>query len=84
MIKVDVESTFEPIIGSEEQSKSLIEGMTNDIWNQEIFGRTISEVVNDGIKAKINMIPDQAKYKFRETLEKIVNNANGGLIAIIL
>ena len=85
MIKVDVESTFEPIIGSEEQSKNLMNSMDkDDIWDQEIFGRSISEVVNDGIKAKIHTIPEGAKAKFRETLEKIVNNGNGGLIAIIL
>lgn len=91
MIKVDVESAFEPIIGSEEQSKKLLEKMLtdyesnpNEIWNSEIFGRKLSEVVNDGIKAKIYMLPENVQYKIRESLEKIVNKGRGGIIAIIL
>lgn len=89
MIRVDVESTFEPIIGSYEQSQTLINSlMTSDdlteVWNKEIFGRKLSELVNDGIKSKINLVPDKAKRKLQETLEKIVNTGSGGLIAIIL
>lgn len=91
MIKVDVESTFEPIIGTEEQSKKLIEtimiGYEDDptsIWNSEIFGRKLSEVVNDGIKAKLYLIPEHAQQKFRESLEKVVNKGKGGILAIIL
>jgi len=91
MIKVNVESSFEPIIGSEEQSKKLLEKLTNDfeenpneIWNSEIFGRKLSEVVNDGVKAKIYMLPENIQYKVKESLEKIVNKGRGGIIAIIL
>lgn len=91
MIKVDVESSFEPIIGSEEQSKKLLEKMLedyennpNEIWNSEIFGRKLSEVVNDGVKAKIYMLPENIQYKVKESLEKIVNKGRGGIIAIIL
>lgn len=86
MIKVDVSSTFEPIIGSEEQSKSLIESLENEegIWDSNIFGRKLSEVVNDGIKAKIYNMNQKCQEKFRETLEKVINTGNGGVIAIIL
>ena len=89
MIRVDVESTFEPIIGSLEQSKMLIDSLVNDdelshVWDKEIFGRKLSELVNDGIKTKINLVPDKAKIKLQESLQKIVNCGNGGLIAIIL
>lgn len=91
MIKVDVESTFEPIIGSEEQSKILLDKIMADyennpsgIWDLEIFGRKLSEVVNDGIKAKLYMMPDEIQYKFRESLEKIVNKGKGGILAFIL
>lgn len=91
MIKVDVESSFEPIIGSEEQSKKLLEKILddydknpNEIWNSEIFGRKLSEVVNDGVKAKIYLIPENIQYKIRESLEKIVNKGRGGIIAFIL
>lgn len=90
LIKVDVESTFEPIIGSEEQSKSLIDNLLEgnneltEVWDKEIFGRKLSEVVNDGIKSKIHMIPENAKVKLQDTLTRIVNTKTTGLIAIIL
>lgn len=91
MIKVDVDSSFEPIIGSEEQSKILIdkimkdfENNKDDIWNSEIFGRKLSEVVNDGIKSKLYLLDETTKYKFRESLEKVVNNSKGGILAFIL
>jgi len=91
MIKVDVESSFEPIIGSEEQSKKLIEQMTEnkddgyeDIWNSTIFGRKLSDVVNDGVKAKLFMLDEVTQYKFRESLEKVVNKGRGGIIAFVL
>lgn len=91
MIKVNVDSSFEPIIGSEDQSKKLLEKLMEDyekdpngIWNSEIFGRKLSEVVNDGIKAKIYLLPENVQYKVKESLEKIVNKGRGGIIAIIL
>lgn len=89
MIRVDVESTFEPIIGSLEQSTSLIDNLMKDddltkAWDKEIFGRKLSELVNDGIKSKIHMVPEKAKLKMQESLQKIVNTGSGGLIAIIL
>lgn len=91
MIKVDVESSFEPIIGSEEQSKKLLEKILNDyetnpdeIWNSEIFGRKLSEVVNDGVKAKLYLVPENIQFKIKESLEKIVNKGRGGIIAFIL
>ena len=54
------------------------------VWNKEIFGRKLSELVNDGIKTKINQVPENAKRKLQESLEKIVNTGSGGLIVIIL
>lgn len=88
MIRVDVESTFEPIIGSLEQSTMLIKSLMNDdlsgVWDKEIFGKKLSELVNDGIKTKINLVPDNAKRKLQESLEKIVNTGSGGMIVIVL
>lgn len=91
MIRVDVESTFEPIIGSEIQSKELInyimkdyEKDPNSIWDSEIFGRSLNVVIKEGIQAKLALMPENARYKIRETLQKIVNKGSGGLIAIIL
>ena len=90
MIKVDVESTFTPIIGSEAQSQSLIENLVNndsnpdEVWNKEIFGRTLSEIVNDGIKNKIYQFPELNKVKIKKILDKLVNNESNSVIAIIL
>ena len=89
MIKVDVESTFEPIIGSEIQSKELINSLTdknngNDIWKSEIFGRSLDVIVQEGIQAKLAMIPDNIRYKLCQTLSKIINKGSSTMIAIVL
>lgn len=91
MIRVDVESTFEPIIGSEVQSKELIDYLTkdkdknpNDIWKSEIFGRSLDSIVQEGIQAKINMMPDNIRLKLQTTLAKVVNKGSNNLIAIVI
>ena len=89
MIKVDVESTFEPIIGSELQSKELIKGLTEndngtDIWKSEIFGRSLDVIVQEGIQAKLAMMPDTVRYKLCQTLTKIINKGSSTMIAIVL
>lgn len=87
MIKVDVESTFEPIIGSEMQSKELINSLTNnseDIWKSEIFGRSLDVIVQEGIQAKLAMMPDNVRYKLCQTLTKIINKGSSTMIAIVI
>ena len=91
MIRVDVESTFEPIIGSEVQSKELIDYLTkdkdknpSDIWKSEIFGRSLDSIVQEGIQAKINMMPDNIRLKLQTTLAKVVNKGSNNLIAIVI
>jgi len=88
MIKVDVESTFEPIIGSELQSKELINYLTkdenNDIWKSEIFGRSLDVIVQEGIQAKLSMMPDSVRYKLGQTLTKVINKGANNMIAIVL
>lgn len=91
MIKVDVESEFAPIIGTEKQSEELVRYLMQDfesnplsIWSSDIFGRSLSSIVREGIQAKISLMPENARYKLKETLERIVNEGSGGLIAIIL
>jgi len=89
MIKVDVESTFEPIIGSELQSKELINYLTeskedNDIWKSEIFGRSLDVIVQEGIQAKLSMMPDTVRFKLCQTLTKIINKGSSNMIAIVL
>ena len=88
MIRVDVNSTFEPIIGSEVQSKELIDYLTKDkgsnIWKSEIFGRSLDSIVQEGIQSKISMMPDNIRYKLQHTLTKIVNKGSNNMIAFVL
>ena len=91
MIRVDVESEFAPIIGTEKQSEELVRYLIQDfednpikIWESDIFGRSLHSIVREGIQGKISMMPDNARYKLQETLGRIVNEGSGGLIAIIL
>ena len=91
MFRVDVESTFEPIIGSELQSKELINYIMKDkdegsenIWKSEIFGRSLDVIVQEGIQAKLSLMPDQVRYKLRQTLSKLVNKGSSNLFAIVI
>ena len=89
MIKVDVESTFEPIIGSEMQSKELINYLTKDsgsetIWKSEIFGRSLDVIVQEGIQAKLSMMPDSIRFKLGQTLTKVINKGSSNMIAIVI
>lgn len=91
MIKVDVESEFAPIIGTEKQSEELVRYLMQDfeedplsIWSSDIFGRNLSSIVREGIQGKLSLMPENARYKLKETLERIINEGSGGMIAIIL
>ena len=89
MIRVDVESTFEPIIGSEMQSKELINYLTKNnkgenIWKSEIFGRSLDVIVQEGIQAKLSMMPDNIRYKLGQTLTKVINKGSNNMIAIVI
>ena len=91
MIRIDVESTFEPIIGSELQSKELIDYLMRDydtnpdnIWKSEIFGRSLDVIVKEGIQAKLSLMPENVRYKLQQTLTKLVNKGSGNLFAIVL
>ena len=91
MIRVDVNSTFEPIIGTELQSKELINYLMKDyetdpssIWKSEIFGRSLDNIVQEGIQSKISLMPDNVRFKLQQTLSKIVNRGSNNLIAIVL
>lgn len=87
MIRVDVESTFEPIIGSEIQSKELINHLMKDqdnIWKSEIFGRSLDDIVKEGIQAKLSLLPENARFKLQTTLTKLVNKGSGNLFTIVI
>lgn len=91
MVKINVSSTFEPIIGSKEQAEELINHMVDNyenepdkLWNSEIFGRKLCDVINDGVRAKVSAIPDSVLEKYKNSIEKVVNYGKGGIIAIVL
>lgn len=91
MIRVDVESTFEPIIGSEIQSKELIDYLMKDydsnpsnIWKSEIFGRSLDNIVKEGIQAKLSLMPDNVRFKLNQTLTKLVNKGSNNLFAVVI
>lgn len=91
LIKVDVESTFEPIIGSELQSKELIDYIMKDyetnpdnMWKSEIFGRSLDVIVQEGIQAKLSIMPENTRFKLGQTITKIVNKGANNLIALVI
>ena len=91
MIRVDVESTFEPIIGSEMQSKELIDHLMKNydtdpgsVWKSEIFGRSLDVIVQEGIRGKLSLMPDNIRHKLQTTLTKVVNKGSNNMIAIVI
>ena len=91
MIRVDVESTFEPIIGSETQSKALIDNLMKDydndpssVWKSEMFGRSLDNIVQEGIRGKLSLMPDNIRHKLQTTLTKVVNKGSNNMIAIVI
>jgi len=91
MIKADILTEVAPIVGSEEQAKDLINYINENakenpdgIWETNIFGKTVRQLVDDGINAKINKLTDESQLKLQETMQKIINDSNGGLVCIII
>ena len=91
IIKANIETEISPIVGSEKQSEELVNyllsGFESDpqkIWNSNIFGKSLHELVNEGLQTKLAKMPEEAQIKLQETLERIVNEGSGGLICIIL
>ncbi len=91
MFKVDIESTVSPIVGNEKQSEEMVNylmekfsGEPAKIWESNIFGRSFHELVNEDLQAKLYRMPMDARLKFQETLQRVVNEGSGGLICIIL
>ncbi len=91
LIKAEIETEVSPIVGSEKQSQELVESLLSDfenepqkIWESNIFGKSLHELVNEGLQAKLMKMPEDAQLKLQETLERIINEGSGGLICIIL
>ena len=91
LIKAEIETEVSPIVGSEKQSEELVNYLLSNfeddptkIWESNIFGRNLHELVNEGLQTKLAKMPVDAQAKLQETLERIVNEGSGGLICIIL
>ena len=91
MIRADIETEVSPIVGSEKQSEDLVNYLLSEfesdpkkIWESNIFGKNLHELVNEGLQNKLAKMPEEAQGKLQETLERIVNEGSGGLICIIL
>ncbi len=90
MIKANIETEIAPIVGSKEQAEDLIayikdgEMSTEGLWNTNIFGKSLGELMEDGIRDKIGKMDDECQTQLQNTMQKIVNDNNGGLVCIIL
>ncbi len=91
MIKCNTYTEVAPIVGSESQSQELVmyllkefENNPSEIWNTNIFGKSLNSLVNEGLNNKLYRMPEEARSKFRETIERVINEGCSGLICIIL
>ena len=91
MIRADIQTEVSPIVGSEKQSEELVNYLLSEfesdpkkIWQSNIFGKSLHELVNEGLQNKLYKMPEDAQEKLQETLERIINEGSGGLICIIL
>ena len=91
MIRANIETEINPTVGSEAQSEDLVRYMLEEfeedpskIWESNMFGKTLYELMNEGLHTKLEHIPDESRQKLSETLERIINEGSSGLICIIL
>ena len=91
MIRADIETEVSPLVGSEKQSEDMVnyllqefEGDKTKIWESNIFGKSFHELVGEDLNTKVKRMPDDAREKLRDTLQRIINEGSGGLICIIL
>lgn len=91
MIRADIQTEVSPIVGDEKQSRELAdyllseyEDNTEKLWESNIFGKSLYDLVSEGLGSKITGLPEESRYKFRDSLTRIVNEGGRGLICIIL
>lgn len=90
MIRANIETEIAPIVGNEQQANDLIQYIKEadqspeGVWGTNIFGKSIEELVMDGMRNKITMINDESQVKLQDTMQKIVNDSNGGMVCIII
>lgn len=91
IMKVDINTEVSPIVGTEQQSEDLVKYLLSEfennpqgIWNTEMFGKSLHELVQEGLSSKLSSMPKEAQNKMRKTLGRIVNEGKGGVICILL
>ncbi|MGN1116710.1 MAG: stage IV sporulation protein A, partial [Candidatus Ornithomonoglobus sp.] len=91
MIKANIETEISPMVGTEAQSEEMVQYMLNEfeeepqkIWESKMFGKSLYELINEGLHTKLAHMPDESRQKLSETLERIINEGSSGLICIIL
>lgn len=90
MIRAGIETEIAPIVGTKEQAEDLADyikksaGSEEGVWETNIFGKTIAQLVQDGIQTKVGMIGEESQLKLQESMQKIVNDMNGGMVCIII
>ena len=91
MIRANIETEINPIVGTEQQSEEIVKYMLKEfeeeptkIWSSNMFGKSLYELVNEGLHSKLEHMPDESRSKLAETLERIINEGSNGLICIIL
>ena len=90
LIRANIETEIAPIVGNEQQAEDLItyikerEQKEGGIWGTNIFGKSIEDLVMDGMRNKMAVINDESQVKLQDTMQKIVNDSNGGMVCIII
>lgn len=91
VLRADIATEVSPLIGTEKQSEELIqyllsefEGEPSKIWQSNLFGKSLYDLVNEQLQGKLSTMPEDARQKLRRALEKIINDGSGGLIFIII
>ena len=88
MIRVDIDTEISPMVGDEKQSRDLITHLTGEdpqqLWQSNIFGKSVYDLIQEGLTAKLVQMPEAVREKFRGTLTRIVNDGASGLICLIL
>ena len=90
MLRADIETVLSPMVGDEKQSEDLVryllseyEEDTGKLWESNIFGKSLFELVSEGLSSKLQKMPEEARMKLRETVQRIINEDSSGLICLI-
>ena len=91
LIQANIETEIAPIVGTQQQAEDLIQYISGkntekqeSIWDTNIFGKTVQQLVEEGMATKVNRLTDESQIKLQETIQKVINDSNGGLVCIII